>query len=606
MRLSIKAKQVAGVTTIVGLAVAVLSGVYLSSLTRVRLEESQVRGDLLAGAIYQRAHAVIAESTEGQDPVEALRTDSGLRSILEASAYSKHVTYAAIVDTAGMAIAHSDADLVGHTVPSYETLSSLLAEGPIAKIRAIYTPGGRTFEIRQPLLLGAAEFGSIRIGISTLLIRGEFYESLRSALIAVLAAIGGASLVAMLLAQLLLRPIHVIRSGLTRLGRGEFGVSVDLPRDDEFGELGQFFNTISARLSADRAHSTSQNELAPAMDQLEDAVAIVDRKGVLLFANKAMREALPENALNRRLEDALPDEHPYRKIVEDATTARQPRGPLVAMLTQPSPGERMIVATPIETSDKRIQAVILISRNLEYLSQVQSTVNYSRKVTALSRLSAGVAHEVKNPLNATVIHLELLKEQLAAASSGAPAPAMEHVAVIAAQMRRLDEVMQGFLRFIRPENLKLERVQPAVLIEAIRPIVSAEAERHGIELRLEIANGLPDVRVDSGMMQQALLNLALNACQAMPGGGRLRLGASSAGGKRVEIVCEDTGTGIRPEHLDKIFDLYFTTKESGSGIGLSMVYRAVQLHDGEIQVQSIAGRGTTFRVMLPQASSSGP
>jgi signal transduction histidine kinase len=120
-----------------------------------------------------------------------------------------------------------------------------------------------------------------------------------------------------------------------------------------------------------------------------------------------------------------------------------------------------------------------------------------------------------------------------------------------------------------------------------------------------VANSLPDVRVDSGMMQQALLNLALNACQAMPDGGRLRLGASSTSGKRVEIVCEDTGPGIKPEHLGKIFDLYFTTKESGSGIGLSMVYRAVQLHDGEIHVQSIPGRGTTFRVLLPQASSSG-
>jgi len=605
MRLSIKAKQVAGVTTIVGLSVVVLSGVYLSWLARVRLEESQVRGDLLAGAIYQRAHAVIAESTEGRDPVDALRSDSGLRSILEASAYSKHVTYAAIVDTEGTAIAHSDADMVGHAVPSYENLSSLLSQGPIAKIRAIYAAGGRTFEIRQPLLLGAQEFGSIRIGISTLLIRSDFDESLQGALIAVLVALGGASLVAMLLAQLLLRPIHVIRSGLTRLGRGEFGVNVDLPRDDEFGELGQFLNTVSARLSADRAQSASHSDLAPAMDQMEDAVAIVDRKGVLLFANKAMLETLPENALNRRLEDALPDEHPYRKVVEDARTAGQPRGPLVAVLAQPSPGERMIVATPIETADKRILAVILISRNLEYLSQVQSTVNYSRKLAALSRLSAGVAHEVKNPLNATVIHLELLKEQLSAPSSGAPASAMDHVAIIAAQMRRLDEVVQGFLRFIRPEDLKFERVQPAVLIDAIRPIVSAEAERHGIELRIEATNGLPDVRVDSGMIQQALLNLALNACQAMPGGGRLRLGASSASGRRVEIVCEDTGPGIKPEHLDRIFDLYFTTKETGSGIGLSMVYRAVQLHDGEIQVQSILGHGTTFRVLLPQASSSG-
>jgi signal transduction histidine kinase len=584
----------------------VLSGVYLSSLARIRLEESRARGELLARAIYQRARAVIAEGANGQDPVEALRADSGLRSILEASAYSKHVTYAAIVDVEGVAIAHSDADLAGHPLPSHESLSSLLEQGPTSQIRAIYASGGRTLEISQPLLLGTAEFGSIRIGISTLLIRSDFDASLQDALIAVLLALGGATVVAMLLAQLLLRPIHVIRSGLTRLGRGEFGVNVDLPRDDEFGELGQFFNTISARLSADRSQAATHSDLAPAMDQMEDAVAIVDRKGVILFANKAMREMLPENALSRRIEDVLPVDHPYRKIVEDARTARQPRGPLVAMMTQPTPGERLIVATPVDASDKRVLAVVLISRNLEYLSQVQSTVSYSRKLAALSRLSAGVAHEVKNPLNATVIHLELLKEQLASAGSGASSSAMDHVAIIAAQMRRLDEVVQGFLRFIRPEDLKLERVQPGVLIEAIRPIVSAEAERHGIELRIETPHGLPDVRVDSGMMQQALLNLALNACQAMPNGGRLRLSASAAGQKRVEIVCEDTGPGIKPEHLDKIFDLYFTTKQGGSGIGLSMVYRAVQLHDGEIQVQSIPGRGTTFRVLLPQASSSGP
>ena len=110
MRVSIKAKQVAGVTTIVALAVAVLSGVYLGSLARILLEESEARGNLLAHAIYQRAHEVV-ESAEGRDPVEALRTDSGLRSILEASAYDKRVTYAAIVDVTGAAIAHSDADL---------------------------------------------------------------------------------------------------------------------------------------------------------------------------------------------------------------------------------------------------------------------------------------------------------------------------------------------------------------------------------------------------------------------------------------------------------------------------------------------------------------
>ena len=103
------------------------------------------------------------------------------------------------------------------------------------------------------------------------------------------------------------------------------------------------------------------------------------------------------------------------------------------------------------------------------------------------------------------------------------------------------------------------------------------------------------------MLRQAFLNLALNACQAMPGGGTLRIHCEPARGRRVCVSFADTGVGIKPEHLQRIFDLYFTTKEQGSGIGLSMVYRTVQMHDGEIEVESTPGGGTTFRVLLPQA-----
>ncbi len=106
------------------------------------------------------------------------------------------------------------------------------------------------------------------------------------------------------------------------------------------------------------------------------------------------------------------------------------------------------------------------------------------------------------------------------------------------------------------------------------------------------------------MLRQAFLNLALNACQAMPNGGTLRLAAAPASRGRVEAKVEDTGVGIAPEHLEKIFDLYFTTRERGTGVGLSMVYRIVQLHDGEVEVQSTLGRGTTFRILLPRASDA--
>jgi signal transduction histidine kinase len=246
--------------------------------------------------------------------------------------------------------------------------------------------------------------------------------------------------------------------------------------------------------------------------------------------------------------------------------------------------------------------VMLVARNLTYLSQVESTISYSRKLAALGRLSAGIAHEVKNPLNATMIHLELLKMKL-----GDVPDALDHLAVIAAQVRRLDEVVQGFLKFTRPEDLKLKPVALSRLIAEIEPVISVEAQPKHVDLRIEVSPDLPPVHADAGLLQQAFLNLALNAVQAMPNGGRLRIAASRRPNRHVEIVFEDTGVGIPPEHLEKIFDLYFTTRERGSGIGLSLVYRTIQLHDGEIEVQSTPGRGTTFRISLHEAPSpAGP
>jgi signal transduction histidine kinase len=229
-----------------------------------------------------------------------------------------------------------------------------------------------------------------------------------------------------------------------------------------------------------------------------------------------------------------------------------------------------------------------------------------------------VAHEVKNPLNAMMIHLELLRQQFrlarpaispgraasAVAIAEAPAvdsvQALQHVDVIANEIRRLDEVVQEFLKFSRPEDLKLQPVSLVALFDEVVPIVQPEADRARVALVVE-RQDVPDVQGDPTMLRQAFLNLALNACQAMPNGGTLRIRCETARGRRVSIAFTDTGVGIKPEHLQRIFDLYFTTKQKGSGIGLSMVYRTVQMHDGDIEVQSTPGVGTTFRVLLPQA-----
>jgi signal transduction histidine kinase len=634
MRLGIKGKQVIGVTSIVGVVVVVLSLVHLANLARVSLEESRARAELLANAIFHRAFEVIGSA----DPYKAVREDPGLRSILQSSLYSDNVTFAAIVDVNGIAVAHTDPELEGRPMPTEDLLATLLAKPALSELIAIYSGQGRNLEFRQPLVLGSTEFGSTRIGLSTLLIRQELARSLRPAVAAAFAALAVASIVSMLLAQLLLRPIHVIRSGLTRLGRGELDVRVDLDQSDEFGELGTFFNAVTAQLSADRSQMAGQvANLESAVEHLEDAVAIISPGGELLFANPAMRTLLPKAAPGARLNDLVPPDHPVLQLSEQTLLSCQSRGPLSATFPDVragEAGERLVMTHAVNDGSGHLVGIMFIARNLEYLSQVQSTIRYSRKLAALGRLSAGVAHEVKNPLNAMMIHLELLRQQFAApqpsrsstrtlssGQSGAPrvagapiegqalavvsAPvvdstaAMQHVQVIADEIRRLDEVVQGFLKFSRPEDLRLQPVHLASLFDEIVPIVRPEAARVGVDLRVECE--APDVNGDPAMLRQAFLNLALNACQAMPNGGTLRVRCEAVGGHRVSVSFADTGVGIKPEHLQRIFDLYFTTREKGSGIGLSMVYRTVQMHDGEIEVQSTPGAGTTFRVLLPQA-----
>ena len=656
MRLSIRIKQILGVTGIVGLAVVALSALYTNRLANVVLQESLSRGQMLAKTIFHRAGGIV---TGDVDPYVALREDPGLRSILESSIYGDNISFAAIVDTNGTVIVHNNRAQVNRTLAERVDLGDVIKDTPMNKLRVIFEGDGQTLEVREPLKRGADDFGSIRIGVSTLLMRSQLRQLLYDAGFTAAAALAIAVFVSGIFAQLLLRPIHVLRSGLTRLGKGEFGVTLDLPAGDEFGELGDFFNTVSQQLSADRTLLAGQKaNLQSAVEHLEDAVALFNPSGELLFSNPAMQHTLPADAIGRVLEGLLPNGHPYRTLVEETLATRKSRGPIqiqghatesvtvpgrstsdtgairggwkaLQPKTETKPGDDELVVThAIAGTRGELVGVLLVSRNLAHLSRMQSTLAYSRKLVALGRLTAGIAHEVKNPLNAMMIHLELLRTkirgtltaslqpaQVAAAggtlglgparAAALPAPvqgALEHVEIIESEIRRLDEVVQGFLKFTRPEDLRLQPVRVAGLFDEILPIIETEASKHNVKVTTEVSVSTPSVNGDSSMLRQAFLNLAINACQAMPQGGSLRLVSGPASRQRVEVRIEDTGVGIKPEHLSRIFDLYFTTKERGTGIGLSMVYRIIQMHDGEIEVQSTPGRGTTFRVLLPRAN----
>jgi len=638
-------------------AVVGLSALYTARLADVVLNESLSRGQMQANTILHRAGSIV---TGDVDPYTALRDDPGLRSILESSIYGDTVSFAAIVDTGGTVIVHDNRAMLGRTLTERIDLEALVKDTPINKLKTIFTGDGQNVEVRESLKRGDEAFGSIRIGLSTLLMRNQLRALLKDTLYTAAAALAVAVFVSGIFAQLLLRPIHVLRGGLTRLGKGEFGVTLDLPAGDEFGELGDFFNTVSQRLSADRTLLAGQKaNLQSAVEHLEDAVALFNPAGELLFSNPAMQHTLPADAMGRVLDGLLPTGHPYRTLVEETLATRTSRGPIqiqghntdqvavpgrgstpaagipAAGTTPARPEGRpaddeLLVTHAISGTKGELVGVLLVSRNLANLSRMQSTLAYSRKLVALGRLTAGIAHEVKNPLNAMMIHLELLRTKIRGTLSVAlqpepvavaggtlglgpakatplPAPvqgALEHVEIIESEIRRLDEVVQGFLKFTRPEDLRLQPVRVAALFDEILPVIEAEAKKHNVKVSLEIAASTRSVNADASMLRQAFLNLAINGCQAMPNGGTLRLVGGLASRNRVEVRVEDTGVGIKPEHLSRIFDLYFTTKERGTGIGLSMVYRIIQMHDGEVEVQSTPGRGTTFRVLLPRAQGN--
>ena len=366
MRLSIKAKQIAAVTTIVGLAVVMLSAVHVARLARVVLHESQARAELLANAIFHRAREVVISASG--DPYAALSGDPGLRAILESSIYGESVTGAAILDTRGVVRASSDPTQEGKPLPSREDLASLVNADSLDQLRTISARDGRTLEVRQLMALGDQPFGSIRIGVSTVLMRQELDASLRPAVNIALASLLIAVIVAALLAQLFLRPINVIRSGLTRLGKGEFGVTLDLPPGDEFGDLGSFFNTVSQQLSADRSLLAGQKaNLQSAVEHLEDAVALFNPSGELLFSNPAMQQKLPADAIGRALHGLLPDGDSYRSIVEETLATRTSRGPVpLEQSSQEETGKNdvLLMTHAIEGTDGRLVGVLLVSRDL--------------------------------------------------------------------------------------------------------------------------------------------------------------------------------------------------------------------------------------------------
>jgi signal transduction histidine kinase len=251
----------------------------------------------------------------------------------------------------------------------------------------------------------------------------------------------------------------------------------------------------------------------------------------------------------------------------------------------------------IQEAGEHMGALVTL-RDLDSLESINTQLQVSERLAALGRITAGVAHEVKNPLNSMRLWLENLKECLPKEQDTG---AQQAVQVLDKEIDRLDAVVKRFLDFTRPMDVRLEATQLADLLKEVLEVAQPQLQKASVQVARLLPIDVPEVYVDRALLKQAVLNLVLNAAEAMPNGGQLRL-VLSRRGDAAEITVGDTGIGIAPENRQKIFQLFFTTRPGGSGIGLASAFRIVQLHNGSIDFTSEVGRGTTFRIELPLAA----
>jgi PAS domain S-box-containing protein len=598
MRFGIRSKDAVAVTLLTFLVVATTTMVHISQLTRVVVQEASGQAQLVAKQIYAQIGQALTRAP-GRPPLEALRRDRELRNLLEASVgYSPHLVYAFVSDGGGAALLDTRRDREGAPALQPGRLDDLLGLGTIRRFSALYR-SGETYETVLPMNLNGQPFASIHLGVSTTLLRKELNASVGRSLALAGITLPVAWLAAMALAQLTLRPLRALGGELDRLRRGEFDVGTSLGGGNEFQELSSQLQQLGQEMQADRTATLSEKaQLEHIVDQLEDGVIFLNTDQRILFFNRAAAAAVGrplEQVVGLPLTEVLPDDHPLCELMaENGMGTAAPHNRTLAFPQDGSTREFLVSIVAMRDKNRAMGAAILM-KDLDSIKTVQSLVSYSAKLAALGRLTSGVAHEVKNPLNAMMIHLELLKERLEAPA----AEVQQSLEVIGSEIHRLDRVVQGFLRFMRPQELVLKTIDMNGLLRNLTALIEAEWQGEGIRIACELDPTLPPVGADEELLRQAFLNVLQNASQAMPKGGTVTMRTTCEGRDVVRVDIADEGVGIARDDLERIFKLYYTTKPEGTGIGLSVAYRIVQLHDGVIDVDSELGRGTTMTIRLP-------
>jgi len=615
----LRTKLVVAVTTLVFLLVSATSWLYLSRSLQQYVDQNYASTDIIThqvlfatrqaieqGVIHGAIQPTLPPGLFRSQVAGVLRNDAALNALMVSIiSYSPTIFDITIVDSANRSLISTDPTLEGQVMPWRPDYGKLRSRSYI-KILQVVLGKARVYDLPLALQRNRQPFATVHIGMRTSFLLQAFRPTLFEAFTYAVSALLISLLAAAIVTSLALAPLEQINRRLDILdAEAADGLHGQNSQTDTLLRVSSKIERIGERMrNTEEVFSALKENLDQILSNLQDGMMLFTRDSRAVLVSSSVERFLGINRddmLGANASQIFDRSTKLGRMVRDAFQQRTSI-PQVEITTEN--GRRLEVALEIIPGERSggqdSLGALLTLHDLESVREIESELELSRRLSAIGRLTGGVGHEVKNPINAIVVHLELMRNKL----SGPEAPAMRHLTVIESEIQRLDRVVQTLIDFSRPMELKLVEEDLRKIASGVLMLASAELGTHDVQLETHMPQKAVLVKIDADMLRQAILNIVLNGTQAMPDGGTLHV-AMIEDARYAVLTVTDSGHGISSEILPRIFDLYFTTKKDGSGIGLAMCYRIVQLHSGMIEVESEPGHGTTFTLRLPLSHPSG-